>query len=86
MQHIPVDFSRVLEPDRVEVGFADSWQLRGFQLREGDRVILHETGLEVEGILYKETRQGQPYWFAIPDWATREDVDVTPDLPQESMP
>jgi len=80
MQHIVVDFSRVLADDRVEVGFADESSLCGYTLHEGERVVLYETGLEVEGVLQQETRLEKSYWYAIPDWAIRKDTDVTPHL------
>jgi hypothetical protein len=75
MQRIPVDFSRVLEENRVEVGFADTWQLQNTILHEGEHIIVYETGLEVEGILHAEQRLGKLYWYVIPDWATRKDTD-----------
>ncbi len=79
MQRIFVDFARGEDLDqRVEIGFADAWQLQGYELREGEHAILYETGsLEVEGILHQETRQSKAYWYAVPDWATRKDLDAT---------
>lgn len=76
MQRIPVDFSRVLSPERVEVGFATDPGLVSRTLQEGERVVLYETGLEVAGVLQCEIRQGQPYWYALADWATKRDTDA----------
>ena len=76
MQRIYVDFSRGLSPDRVEVGFADNWQLEGIDLREGERVILYDSSLEVEGVLHQEKDQGKPYWYADADWATQKNYDI----------
>jgi len=83
MQRIYVDFSRGESPDRVEVGFADIWQLQSVDLREGEHVIVHDSSLEVEGALHQEIRLGKRYWFAIPDWTTRQDTDDIPVFPQQ---
>jgi hypothetical protein len=84
MQNITVDFSRVLADNRIEVGFADDPMLGERTFYQGERVLLQETGLEVEGVLHSETRFGKLYWYAIPDWTTRKDEDVVPFLQQQA--
>jgi hypothetical protein len=84
MQHIYVDFNRGTSPDRIEVGYGDEAMLQGVVLREGERVVLHDDMLEVEGVLHHEADSyGKPYWFALADWTTRRD-DEGSDIPLRS--
>lgn len=62
------------------MGFATDPGLVGWTLQAGERVTLYETGLEVEGVVQRETRQVQPYGYALADWATKRDDDATPSL------
>lgn len=81
MQRISVDFSRGESPERIEVGFGDSWQSKNVALREGEQVILYDSSLEVHGVLYQEIRLGKPYWFAMPALDARS---VTTDAPMSA--
>ncbi len=84
MQRIYVDFSRGLSAKRIEVGFADSWQLQNAHLQEGERVILYDSTLEVEGILHQEIAQEKPYWYADGDWATQKNYEDAADVVQSA--
>jgi hypothetical protein len=46
---------------------------------EGERVLLFDDSLEVEGVVHQGTNPlGIAYWYAIPDWATRHDIADNP--------
>ena len=81
MQRIFVDFGRGIG-DAIDLLMTARPNV-GLTLREGERIILYDSSLEVEGIAHQDvTDQGESYWYALPDWATQKDLDVTPSLRQ----
>jgi hypothetical protein len=83
MQRVFVDFGRGID-DGVDLLLAARPNV-GIRVQEGERIILYDSSLEVEGIAHQGiTAYGEPYWYAIPDWATSKDVDEVPSLTQQS--
>jgi hypothetical protein len=83
MQRIFVDFGRGTD-DAIDLLMTARPNV-GITLQEGERVILYDSSLEVEGAAHQGTAmQGQTYWYALPDWATSKDLDVTPSLTQSA--
>jgi len=78
MKHIYVDFSRGESIHRIEVGYDSDEDIAALHLTEGERAILEDVSLGVQGILHTEQRDGERYWYAIPDWTTRQNYDDTP--------
>ncbi len=83
MKRIYVDFGKGID-DQVDVAFAGEGELRGVTLCEGERVILYDSSLEVEAVAHEDRVEGRPFWYAIPDWATRKDRDVTDSLTSQA--
>ncbi len=77
MKHVYVDFSRGESLQRIEIGYASEDNVADLHLNEGEHVVLEDVSLGVQGIVHAEQRDGEPYWYAIPDWATRQDYDDT---------
>jgi hypothetical protein len=78
MKHIYVDFSRGESLRRIEIGYESEADITALHLVEGETAILEDISLGVQGIVHQEQRNGEPYWYAIPDWATRQDYDDRP--------
>lgn len=83
MQRIWADFNRLGlvdgEDNVIPLGTADSFNLRGRQLCDGERAIFIEDGsLEAEGTLRARQREsdGQVYWYAELDLSTLTHLDT----------
>lgn len=77
MQRIYVDFNTMMsEPvDRVKLAKVGSPNARRLPaLHEGERVLLYDEEMEVEGTILFDTTSD--YWMAIPDDATWRDLPV----------
>jgi len=72
MQRIFVDFGRGLGENVDMLTTAQPNQ--SVTLHEGERVILYDSSLEVQGDIHKaHTQDSQRFWVATPDWATQRD-------------
>src|SRR5579863_3529296 len=84
MNRIRVDFNTLTsEPVGLvklgEVGTPNGNRLP--PLRDGERVVLWEEGLEVEATIIFDA--AEQYWFAIPDPATWHDLPLSPEFEAE---
>lgn len=86
MKAIYIDFSRGESLQRVEVGYESDPDIVALHLQEGEHAWLHDISLGVEGELRVERRDGERYWYALPDWRTRQDYDDTPYVSQQPEP
>ena len=77
MPRVPVDFNTIdWDPeDRVWINTIVNKDLAGI-LRPGLRVLLYDTGLEVEATVECDAGHPSRQWLARPQWSTRRDVPV----------
>lgn len=81
MQRMFVDFGRGID-EAIDLLMTARPNV-GVTVQEGERIILFDSSLEVEGIAHQGfTPQGEAYWYAIPDWTTSKDLNATPSLQQ----
>ena len=80
MKRIYVDFGKGID-DQVDMAFAGEGEISGVDLCEDERIIVYDSSLEVEAIAHADRVDGRPFWYAIPDWSTRKDLDVTTSSP-----
>lgn len=73
---IPVDFNSLMRYDgqRIELGQEGTWQGEELlSLCPGERIIAYDEEMEVTAIV--EYDADNHVWLAIPDWATRHEVE-----------
>jgi hypothetical protein len=69
------------EENVIPLGTDESFNLRGHQLHEGERVIFFEEGsLEALGTLQARERKsdGRQFWYAVVDLSTLKHLDGQP--------
>ena len=79
MKRLYVDFGKGIG-DQIDIAFAGEGELAGMTLCEGERVVLYDSSLEVQAIAHEDRGDGRSYWYALPDWTTKQDYDITPYL------
>ncbi len=83
MKRVFVDFGRGIG-DEVDLLMTARPNV-GLSLQEGERVVLYDSSLEVEAVAHQGVSpQGEPYWYALPDWTTSKDLDETPSMTQSA--
>ena len=74
MQRMFVDYGRG-SGDEVPLLLTSSANV-GITVAEGDQVLLYDDSLEVVGTVHQDTNPlGIPYWYVLPDWTTRHDLE-----------
>jgi len=80
MQRVFVDYGRGTD-DEIPLLLTSSANA-GVCVTEGERVLLYDDSLEVEGVVHQGTNaRGISYWYANPDWTTRRDLEDSPAWP-----
>jgi|GEM_PF-3091308 len=74
MKRVFVDYGRG-SGDEVPLLLTSSANV-GIRVTEGEQVILYDDSLEVIGTIHQANNLLDiSYWYALPDWATRHDLD-----------